>query len=75
MKHHVLRWAQLCVAATAGVLVTSGIQASPEKIVVKRGDTVESLARKHHVTKRSLARANDISVDEDLRRGRRLFRL
>ena len=72
MKHHVLRWAQLCVAAAAGVMLTSSVNASPEKIVVKRGETIESLAQKHGVTERAIARANDISVDTDLRKGRRL---
>ena len=71
MKHHVLRWAQLCVAA-AGVIATSPVIASPESIVVKRGETVESISRKLGISKRALARANDISLDEDLRRGRRL---
>ena len=46
--------------------------ASPESIIVKRGDSVESIARKLGISKRALARANEISVDEDLRRGRRL---
>ncbi len=72
MKHLVLRCAQLCVAATISAVLAVPASASPETIVVKRGDTLETLARKHGVTRRDIARANDISVDTDLRKGRRL---
>ena len=73
MKHPKLRWAQLCVAATISVILSVAAEASPERVVVRSGDTVESLARKHRVTKGDIARANGIEIDSVLRQGRRLI--
>lgn len=71
MTNHKLRWALLCVAATPGLLLASPTFAS-HTVVVGRGDSIDSLARKYHVSIADIARANGVDKDAVLRDGRRL---
>lgn len=71
MKNHKLRWALLCVAATPGLLLASPTHAS-QTVVIGRGDSIDSLARRYRVSITDIARANGIDKDATLRDGRRL---
>jgi cell wall-associated NlpC family hydrolase/LysM repeat protein len=66
-----LRWALLCVAATQGALLATCAEAS-QTITVGRGDSIDSLARRFHVSVRDIARANGLKPDAVLRDGVRL---
>lgn len=72
MTYHRLRWALLCVAATYGALLATSAEAS-QTVVIKRGDSIDSLARQHNVAKRDIARANGISEEAVLYPGKRLI--
>lgn len=74
MKIHKLRWALLCVAAATipGLLLASPANAS-HAVVIGRGDSIDSLARRFHVSIADIARANGIDKDAVLRDGRRLI--
>lgn len=72
MKNHRLRWALLCVAATHGALLSTHAEATTT-VVIKPGDSIDSLARKYNVSKRDIAQANGISVDARLIDGRKLI--
>lgn len=66
-----LRWALLCVAATQGALLASSAEAS-QTVVIGRGDSLDSLARKFHVSVQDIAHANGLKPDALLRDGSRL---
>jgi cell wall-associated NlpC family hydrolase len=72
LKNHRLRWALLCVAATHGALLSTYAEATTT-VVIKPGDSIDSLARKYRVSKRDIAQANGISVDALLIDGRKLI--
>jgi cell wall-associated NlpC family hydrolase len=61
----------LCVAATPGSLLPRCAEAS-HTVVIKRGDSIDSLARKHRVSIGDIAKANGISPDAVLIDGKRL---
>ena len=71
MSNHRLRWALLCVAATQGALLAIRAEAS-QTVAVRRGDSIDSLARRYHLSWKDIARANGISRDTLLIDGRRL---
>ncbi len=71
MKNHVLRWALLCVAAAPGLLHSNAAEAS-QTVVIQRGDSIDTLARKYHVSIADIARANGIDKDAILVDGKRL---
>ncbi len=71
MKRHRLRWALLCVAASPGVFFCTKAYAD-HSVVVGPGDSVDSLARKFHVSTRDIERANGITKESLLRDGRKL---
>ncbi len=66
-----LRWALLCVAATQGALLAISAEAS-QTVTVGRGDSIDSLARKYHVSTSDIARANGIKPDAMVRDGTKL---
>lgn len=68
------RWARTSVVLLAAGSVGIGAQAHTDgdQIVVKRGDTLSSLARRHGVTQEALARANGIINRNLIRAGDRL---
>ncbi len=63
MKHYPLRWAQCCVAATTFSLLAVNASAS-QTVKIGPGDSLDSLARKYHVSKRDIAHVNGISDPE-----------
>src|SRR5437660_12768227 len=71
VQSHLPRWALLCVAATTALLQASRTEAS-HTVVIERGDSIDSLARKFHVAIRDVAKANHISPDAVLIDGHRL---
>jgi cell wall-associated NlpC family hydrolase len=71
LNRHQLRWALLCVAATPGLLLARTAEAS-RTVVIERGDSIDSLARKYHVSTRDIAKANHVSVDATLIDGKKL---
>jgi cell wall-associated NlpC family hydrolase len=72
LRTHRLRWALLCVAATYGTLLATSAEAS-RTVVIKPGDSIDSLARKFHVSTRDIARANGISTEALLIDGKKLI--
>ncbi|MGC8668889.1 MAG: NlpC/P60 family protein [Chthonomonadales bacterium] len=69
MRSHLLRWALTSVAATCLAL---GAQAGPRTVTIGPGMSLDSLARKYHVSVKDIARANHISVNALLIDGHRL---
>ena len=71
LKGHQLRWALLCVAASTQLLLPVISRAS-QTVVVKPGDSIDSLARKYHVAIKDIARANGISSNAVIIDGHKL---
>src|SRR3989441_8275327 len=72
VQSHLHRWALLCVAATTALLQASRTEAS-HTVVIERGDSIDSLARRFHVAIKDIAKANRISPDAVLVDGRKLL--
>ena len=72
MTYHRLRWALVCVAAALGAL--SAVPAAASRtVVIGPGDSLDSLARRFHVAKKDIARANGLrDLEAILRDGQRL---
>lgn len=58
--------------ALISFLPLASVVRADEEVTARRGDTLESLARKHHVSKRALARANEMEPGEKIERGDRI---
>src|ERR1051325_404341 len=72
VQTHLPRWALLCVAATTALLQPGRTEAS-QAVVIERGDSIDSLARRFHVAIKDIAKANHISPDAVLIDGHRLL--
>jgi len=57
---------------TASLMLTSTIFANAESYNIKKGDTLVAIAHKHHVNTAELRRANNLSLGEKLRIGRKI---
>src|SRR5690348_12039050 len=72
VQTHLTRWALLCVAATTALLCAGRTEAS-HTVVIERGDSIDSLARRFHVSIKDIARANHISPEAVLVDGHKLL--
>ena len=73
MQSHGLRWTRLCVASTATALFTSAAALSAsagEKHALQPGESLDSLARKYHVSEPDLIRVNHIEDENKIPDGR-----
>lgn len=66
------RWALMCVVATYGALLGADAQASSRTVILQKGDSLSTLARRHGVSVADIARANKITPTTVLRDGRSL---
>src|SRR2546423_1655564 len=72
VQTHLPRWALLCVAASTTLLQAGRTEAS-HTVVIERGDSIDSLARRFHISIKDIARTNHISPDAVLIDGRKLL--
>jgi peptidoglycan endopeptidase LytF len=71
LAEHRLHWALLCVAATSLFSLFARAEASVT-VTIKHGDSLDSLARKYHVSTKDIAHANGITLNTWLVDGKKL---
>jgi cell wall-associated NlpC family hydrolase len=72
LKHYRLHHALVCLSSAVLIITTASSLAS-QTVVIGPRDSIDSLARKYHVSKKEIAKANGISTESVLVDGKSLI--